>query len=161
MLIDRKFKNCFKSFVYEIYWIITFFIITISLIYFAKETQITVVGLVLGFFYFIHQQKLKEAQFFQKLFTDFNQRYDELAGELNSAINEPKLVDANKVINRYLNLCAEEYLMYQSGYIPNEVWDTWRMGMRSYLNNQNVKSVWLSMKYSGGKSHYGFEIEDI
>lgn len=159
--MSRKYKNYFKSFVYDFYWILNFIIISISLICFTKETQVTVIGLALGFFYFIHQQKLQEAQFFQRLFTDFNQRYDELAEELDIAINEPKLIEANKVINRYLNLCAEEYLMYQRGYIPNEVWDTWRMGMRKYLNNQNVKSVWLGMKYSGGKSHYDFEIEDI
>src|SRR4051794_8115870 len=43
----------------------------------------TVVALILGFVYFVQKQKLDDVGLFHKLFTQFNERYDDLNATLN------------------------------------------------------------------------------
>lgn len=98
----------------------------------------------LGFCYFVQQQKLAETQLFYHLFTSFNQRYDALNGPLSkmSGKGADITLEQRNLIVDYFNLCAEEYLFYQEGYIPRKVWRSWCRGMAWYLKRHPFKDVW-------------------
>lgn len=99
---------------------------------------------VLGFCYFVQQQKLSETQLFHSLFTAFNLRYDKLNGPLAeiTSRNEPLSLEDRNLIIDYFNLCAEEYLYYKEGYIYRDVWRSWCHGMLRNLRRPPVKDVW-------------------
>lgn len=98
----------------------------------------------LGFCYFVQQQKLAETHLFHQLFTSFNQRYDKLNGPLSEMVgNGTEITEKQrKLVVDYFNLCAEEYVFYQGGYIPLEVWRSWCRGMAWYLKRHPFKDIW-------------------
>ena len=109
---------------------------------------------VLGFCYFIQQQRLAETHLFKELFTEFNQRYDQMNDELTSiATAYAATLEQKQRIVDYLNLCAEEYLFYREGYILPHVWQAWCRGMLQYVDNESFRTVWQSELESG--SFYG------
>jgi hypothetical protein len=42
----------------------------------------------------------------------------------------------------YFNLCGEEYLFYKHGYILPEAWESWRRGMRQYMDVESIRELW-------------------
>lgn len=98
----------------------------------------------LGFCYFVQQQKLAETQLFHQLFTHFNERYDKFNGPLAAMAHEGTEItqEQRNLIVDYFNLCAEEYLFYQEGYIHRRVWRSWCRGMAWYLKRHPFKDVW-------------------
>jgi hypothetical protein len=114
---------------------------------FGGEYRIGLIGAsiagTLGFCYFVQEQKLAETELFHQLFTAFNERYDELNGKLMAIVSESDLTNEQRnVIVDYFNLCAEEYLFFQQGYIPRQVWRSWCRGMSWYLKRHPFKDVW-------------------
>jgi len=114
---------------------------------FGDEGKIGLIGSVvagtLGFIYFIQQQKLAETVLFHQLFVAFNARYDKLNDQLVALLPEKSLsLDQRNIIVDYFNLCAEEYLFYQQGYIPRNVWRSWCRGMAWYLKRHPFKDIW-------------------
>ena len=65
---------------------------------------------------------------------------------------EKRLVD-------YFNLCAEEFLYYQRGYIYPTVWQAWCRGMFQYLRIKAVRELWESEVKTG--SYYGLTMKEI
>ena len=89
---------------------------------------------VLGFCYFVQQQKLGETLLFKDLFTGFNSRYDRLNGPLARLSPGTSLTrEEMDLLVDYLNLCAEEFLFHQQGFILPTVWRSWCRGMLQYL----------------------------
>jgi hypothetical protein len=122
---------------------------------------LTIVGGLLSVSYFIQKQKLEELGLFRTLFTDFNERYDDLNDKLNKitepATNESLEPEDIKTLNRYFNLCSEEYLFYLKGYIYLEVWNAWHNGMRYYLEKDSrIRDYWE--KEEKTDSYYGLKI---
>ena len=114
----------------------------------------------LGFCYFVQQQKLAETALFHQLFTAFNARYDSLNNKLAALLDERDLSQEQRgIIVDYFNLCAEEYLFYQQGYIPKSVWRSWCKGMAWYLKRHPYKDVWNDEIAS--ESFYGLTLEKI
>ncbi|HEV2623022.1 MAG TPA: hypothetical protein VGU65_13145 [Frateuria sp.] len=115
---------------------------------------------ILGFCYFVQQQKLAETTLFERLFSSFNRRYDDLNGKLaDIADQQDTSAGARKVVVDYFNLCAEEYLFYKQGYIHPDVWTAWCRGMLWYLRRHPFKEVWN--KEVETESFYGLTIEKI
>jgi hypothetical protein len=106
----------------------------------------------------------KSDKFFKELFIEFNKRYNAMSKRLNDiAINKLELTEAEKrEIIDYLNLCAEEYMWYKKGRIPNEIWDNWKNGISHYLKYQSISKVFEEEKNSED-TYYGFisELEPI
>lgn len=98
----------------------------------------------LGFCYFVQQQKLAETHLFYQLFTSFNKRYDAFNGPLSEMAGKCTDITSEQrnLIVDYFNLCAEEYLFYQEGYIPRKVWRSWCRGMAWYLKRHPFQDVW-------------------
>jgi len=110
---------------------------------------------------FLQAQELERTRFFFDLFNRFNERYNALNDDLDRIVkqegplNKP---DRQKVVD-YFNLCAEEFMFYSRGYIPEDVWRAWRNGMRYYQRTPRIVTAWREER--GTDSHYGFDFEDI
>lgn len=137
----------------------------IALILYINNTDwkitLTVFGGLISFVYFIQKQQLDEAKFVNELFIKFNQRYDELNEELN-IISENKSkrdfsISEKNILSDYFNLCAEEYLFYQKGYIYPEVWAAWVAGMQIYYKHAGICEFWKTELKS--KSYYDLDVK--
>lgn len=97
---------------------------------------------------------------FVSLFEKFNARYDKLNEKLNAIISRPigsPLAAENiTTLYDYFNLCAEEYLYYEAGYIDEKVWQAWLRGMSYFAADESVHRLWEKEIESG--SYYGFKL---
>lgn len=121
----------------------------------------TILGAALGFCYFAQKQKLEELRLFKDLFTDFNRRYDEMNDRLvnipgGNLRGDP---DLRKTLVDYFNLCAEEYLFFEEGYIHPAAWRSWCRGMLYYLDDEDIRQVWDDEVRSD--SYYGLTLHTI
>ena len=156
-----------KRFVFRYYWIIGITAFGLAL-YFtghvAMDDRLPIIGAVtagiLGFCYFVQQQRLAETQLFKQLFTEFNARYDALNNRLTAVARESTLSSEQRcLIIDYFNLCAEEYLFYREGFILLEVWQAWCRGMNQYLELEPFRKVWE--EESATESYYGLTLGRI
>ena len=119
---------------------------------------ITILTTVGAFVYFLYQRHEKETELFRALFKEFNDRYDKMNNGLRE-INERAEKDdltAEQLgkLDDYFNLCAEEFLYFEAGFIDPKVWKAWHNGMRVYLKNNRIREHWR--KEFGTDSYYGF-----
>ena len=100
---------------------------------------------------------------FRELFTDFNRRYDVMNDFLNEIIMLPAQIELSPSDKRkhydYFNLCAEEFYFYRSGYIPEQVWDSWRRGIQIFLQTPAILDLFRSELET--ESYYGFALANI
>lgn len=125
----------------------------------ALELYLPATGGIAGFVYFLYSQHNQDTQLFITLFKDFNARYDNMNEKLNAIVDRESSElsrDDEKVLFDYFNLCAEEYLFYKTGYIDRDVWCSWLVGMKYFVRNANIRSLWESELKTG--SYYGFVI---
>ena len=111
--------------------------------------------------HFMQRQRLEELTLFQRLFGDFNARYDRLNDDLQGIVVDPRhLTDADRSkLLDYFNLCAEEYFFFSQGLVPRSVWKAWCRGMLEYLDDTRVAQFWQSEQARG--SYYGLTHEII
>lgn len=113
----------------------------------------------LSFVHFVQQQKLAETSLFRELFTEFNQRYDEMNEGLNALAGRTRdqlEPDELALLYDYFNLCGEEYLFYELGYIVPDAWDSWERGMLTHIaRSPAIEAVWAEERES--ESYYGLE----
>ena len=120
-------------------------------------------GAILSFFYFLQKQQLEETRLMRELITDFNRRYGVMHGELQRILKTgqqecpaPRLTqDEEETLVEYFNLCAEEFLFYDLGYVEPRVFATWDKGMSEYGKDQRIWEFWKRERQSD--SYYGFE----
>jgi hypothetical protein len=117
------------------------------------------IGIVAGFVYFLYRQHLDETKLFKQLFTEFNKRYDLLNEPLNRILGAPDeagLSTSEKdCLFSYFNLCAEEFVFYNAGYIDRYVWYSWNQGMKQFFRNPRIKALWK--EECRADSYYGFQ----
>lgn len=119
-------------------------------------------GLVGGFVAFLYTQHLQQSRLFKELFTEFNQRYNQLNESLNAIRVRPegsplRDEDTNTLYD-YFNLCAEEYLFFRAGYIDIDVWRSWCHGMQYFINDPEIRRLWeVELK---SDSYYGFTLDE-
>ena len=94
---------------------------------------------------------------FKELFSEFNERYNELNDCLNQIRSKDKIKgdDEAQILFDYFNLCGEEYFYYKQRYIPPEVWESWLNGMKYFYNDSKIQKLWdeeLELN-----SYYGFK----
>jgi hypothetical protein len=131
-----------------------------------EDNRLQIIGgagaAILGFCYFVQQQKLAETQLFHNLFSTFNARYDQMNGDLADILEkiggDISPGDRKKVVD-YFNLCAEEYLFYKEGYIHPKAWTAWCRGMLWYMRRHPFKDVWNDEVQTD--SFYGLSLAEI
>jgi hypothetical protein len=157
-----------QNFMFRNYWWIASAVATVAIALVVKlripnrESLIaSALGTALVFCYFVQKQKLDELRLFNDLFSAFNKRYDEMNAKLEEIHNGKEISEAElkKTLVDYFNLCAEEYLFFDEGYIHPKVWQSWCSGMLYYLQNERIKQVWKQEVKLG--SYYGLTYDVI
>jgi hypothetical protein len=150
-----------KRLIFRFYWavgVIAFALAIYLTTTLAFNDRLPIIGAVtagiLGFCYFVQQQRLAETHLFKELFTEFNTRYNALNDRL-AAIEGATVLSADQkcLIVDYFNLCAEEYLFYREGFILPEVWQSWCRGMSQYLDQEVFNKIWTEEVAT--ESYYG------
>ncbi len=125
-----------------------------------KALAACVAGIV-SFAFGLQKQHVEEVRLFRELFREFNLRYDEQNEELNRIYREnqpentpftPEQIDT---LYNYFNLCGEEYLYFQKGFIYPEVWQSWKNGMAFFRRNPRIRKFWDDEL--GNDSYYGLK----
>lgn len=129
----------------------------------SPEMLLSVTGGVAALVHFLYAQHNHNTERFIGLFRDFNARYDQLNGKLNTLVKRegPFVLTAEdtQVLYDYFNLCAEEYLYFKSGYIDLEVWTAWLRGMKYFASRSEIRRLWEAELQFG--SYYGFTLKFI
>jgi len=116
---------------------------------------------IIALIHFLYKQHIEETRLFHELFVDFNRRYEHLNDRLNEMLDvaEERLLssDEKQTLYDYFNLCAEEYLFYNAGYIDQKVWEAWRNGMKTFLRVEKIRS--LLREELRSNSYYGLSLE--
>lgn len=112
-----------------------------------------------GFLVAVQRQKTEELELFERLFKDFNRRFNRMNGELNAIKDGPEDAPLTEkqtnLLFDYFNLCGEEYLFYRQGYIYPEVWEAWHNGMTIFRKIPRIRKLWdEDLKTC---SYYGFQ----
>ena len=128
------------------------------------EEWAAIIGVPVAFLVASQKQKTEELRLFKELFTEFNERYDRMNKRLYDIPTEPEDLplspDERNVLFDYFNLCGEEYLFYEQGYIYPRVWVAWRNGMQIFFfHNPRIKKLWVEELKTG--SYYGLTVDEI
>ncbi len=161
-MISIRAKYFIHRFHLAIVFLLLLLIAILSITFYDKLTDwkilVPIVGGIFSFFYFVQKQQLEESRLFKELFTDFNKRYDTLNETLNEIKNgKPIGATETNILYDYFNLCSEEYLFYQKGYIYPEVWQSWLLGMMEFYRHAGIRKIWDEELAKG--SYYGLEKE--
>ncbi len=129
----------------------------------SPELLLSLVGSIAAFVHFLYAQHNSNTERFIQLFREFNARYDKLNDRLNviaQRTGEP-IVDVTDFqhLYDYFNLCAEEHLFAEAGYIDRDVWASWRNGMKYFAAITEIRRVWARELEQG--SYYGFTLAAI
>ncbi len=140
-----------KDFIFRYYWRLALAVAAIAIVVILATGAPerlgfigTTIAAALGFCYFVQKQKLDELTLFKSLFMEFNRRYDGMKDDLEEIRSGTEIDSVNfrKLVVDYFNLCAEEYLFYQEGYIHRAAWRSWCLGMNYYLGDERIRIAW-------------------
>jgi hypothetical protein len=126
------------------------------------EWVISILGGAGGLTTILYTQHLQETRLFSDLFKEFNARYNELNNQLNRIVETSDTGihgEDRQSLMDYFNLCAEEYLYYQAGYIDEAVWESWILGMKCFSDASAIRRIW-EQELAGG-SYYGFSLREL
>ena len=160
-------KHQIKRFVFKLYAPISFavFFAAIVLLLIGLLNWDKFAAIAAGVFAFafgVQKQNLEETKLFKKLFEQFNERYGKLNDELNricfdeQPTDKPFTVAERDTLYKYFNLCGEEYLYYDKGFICEEVWKDWKKGMDYFRRNARIKDFW-DKELRDNDSYYGLQ----
>ncbi len=113
-----------------------------------------------GVCFFFHRSHAENARFMKELLEYFNKRYDDQNNDLQKLLRKEGELDevSRLAFIDYFNLCAEEWVFREAGYIYDPVWDSWINGMRQYARDPRVAELWR--KENQTDSYYGFDLLD-
>ena len=157
-----------RQFIFRNYWWMAPFgaaLGIVSIAIWVPGQRVSLIGSILAaalaFCYFAQQQKLAEMSLFKELFTEFNERYDNLDECLRRIAISGKMSGEgdDKAIIAYFNLCGEEYLFFLEGYIHRDVWRAWCAGMLWYIEREPFRVMWNEEESTN--SYYGLSLNAI
>lgn len=130
----------------------------------AFELLVAVIGTVAAFVGFLYLQHHQDTQMFVSLFEKFNKRYNKQNEKLNAIISRPTdspfLTADRDTLYDYFNLCAEEHLFYEAGYIDEMVWQAWLRGMKQYAKDAAIRRLWEEEIKADSYYHFTLSLLD-
>ena len=98
-----------------------------------------------------------------QIYMEYNKRYEQIMHDfpgkvrLNFAEAKPGDVCPERIL-RYLNLCSEEFYMWQAFYISHKVWAIWEGEIKRVLQTDLIRSAWkdLSEEFKSFKDFQKF-----
>jgi hypothetical protein len=151
-----------KRFVFKKYLWIAFVVTVASVVVVVKSGAqdrgsliASTLAATLTFCYFVQKQKLDELKLFNDLFIAFNKRYNEMNAKLEEIYQGKEVgeTELKQGLVGYFNLCGEEYLFFDEGYIHPKAWQSWCAGMLYYLQDERIRQFWNQEAKLG--SYYG------
>ena len=112
----------------------------------------TLLSIAFGVIAFFWGVRSYNRQMTAQVFIEYTKRFDEImqsfppnawGARLNSGESTPE--DSNEISAsalRYLNLCAEEYFLYKSGYLSKHVWGIWEAELKRTLRTPLYIREW-------------------
>ena len=88
-----------------------------------------------------------------QIYIEYNKRYEQIMHDfpqkvrLNFAQAKPGDVCPRRVL-LYLNLCSEEFYMWQEMYISHKVWTIWEGEIKRVLQTELIRSAWKDLSDS-------------
>ena len=85
-----------------------------------------------------------------QIYMEYNKRYEQIMHDfpekvrLNFAEAKPGDVCPRRVL-LYLNLCSEEFYMWQEFYISHKVWTIWEREIKRVLQTDLIRSAWKDL----------------
>jgi hypothetical protein len=107
-----------------------------------------------------------------QIFSDMNQRYDDISKEFPkdawefrfnmATASPPASEELTLCVLRYLNLSSEEFYLYKRKYIRKEVWKVWEEEMVRTLRSPLYQREWkrLASEFSSYPEFYQY-VEDV
>ena len=139
-----------------------------GLIFWRAEFALVLLGAVAGLGGAIFQISAAyhaKVSHFLECFSRCNEAYAKLNGRLREPLRpsqkreHPPAADGpNDAIVDYFNLCAEEYLMYKMGVIPEFVWRVWCDGIHARACADHIKKAWDEEKRW---DYYGWDLKRL
>jgi len=149
--------------------VLILFTVVLVLIFLLENLRtqlIATLAAIATFYISLNKHWLDSDAIFRSLFDAFNERFNKLNDNLNiirenalagrsvpSELNDNKT--PNQVVQDYLNLCAEEYFWYQKGRIEKKIWESWKEGIRYYLEVPMIYDYFKGQE-AEDKAYYGF-----
>lgn len=165
---EHQMNSRFRTFIFRHYvWLIPLgWLLTVGVVFFASKPDnlatniVATTGVALSLTYFLQKQSLEELELFEGLFTRFNERYAQLHDRLQGIVHlngeQEATQDQRQALDRYFNLCAEEYLFYDRGCILPLVWRAWCRGTLWYLTCERIHLAF--QEEVNHDSHYGLTL---
>jgi hypothetical protein len=97
---------------------------------------------------FLHKHALDSEKECLRLFSHYNESFRRLG------VTSEKLKSDPNTLEEYVDLSAEEYLLYVQGRIHPTIWRTWGRGMLHYVDE-------ISGTLKDGRRHYGLTPERL
>ena len=126
--------------------------------------SLALLGVVVALFSLIIQMRATKKQLELQNFMEYTRRYQEIMLNLPGSIGTAKFQYAEpkskkydqemRYIRAFYDLCAEEYLLNENGFVNKKIWELWKKGIFSALNIEAFNKVWNVIKNDG---HYDNE----
>jgi hypothetical protein len=106
---------------------------------------VTIVGVIVALISLIHQIKAEKKVEELTAFAEYTKRYQEIMLNLPEDLNDSDATlttTQKRYLWAYLDLCSEEYFLYQKGYINKTVWNEWKAGIKEALKQTAIVDYW-------------------
>ena len=103
---------------------------------------IEIIGVIVALFSVAMSIFLVWIQSRDAFFSEYTHRFQELWLDCQTL---PKDADERHIL-LYLDLCSEEWHLYNRCRIPGRVWRNWMVGMRSLMRNESYIECWKRNK---------------
>ena len=107
-------------------------------IIFSSITSLIAIGsLILCVYNLIETKRLKQRELQLSFFSEYTKRYQDIMLNLYR-----KDMHSKEYIRLYLDLCSEEYYLYEQRCLPNDIWDMWLDGMKMIMKQVDFQTEW-------------------
>lgn len=121
--------------------------------------SIVLIVTIIGVFVAIYFNRKQLISFKQQLklnfFADYTRRYQEIMLNLPENISSPefsfkdlpkeKREKSYRYMRAYIDLCSEEYDLFLSGYLDENVWKNWEEGIKSNFSKKAFQKAWARL----------------
>ena len=91
-----------------------------------------------------------------QVFTEYAKRYDDILQSFPKEALSTRLdllgtppdpsEELSLAVLRYLNLCSEEYYLYDKGILSKKVWDIWEAELKRTLTSALLRREWAKLE---------------
>ena len=133
----------------------------------------SIISAIVGVAFVVVGIKTYKGQMNAQIFSDFNQRYDDIAKDFPKeawearfkldTILPPASEELTLCVLRYLNLSSEEFYLYHRKYIRKDVWKMWELEMVRTLRSPLFRREWktLSAEFVNSYREFFDYVEEV